>query len=67
MSVWIAAFLLVPLADQAIKALLRQQLGDRVVSLGPLGSALESGMGWVLESALGLRLRNRTYRFGCAS
>jgi signal peptidase II len=38
MSVWIAAFLLIPLADQAIKALLRQQLGGRVVSLGPLGS-----------------------------
>ena len=38
MSVWIAAFVLIPLADQAIKALLRQQLGDRVVSLGPLGS-----------------------------
>jgi lipoprotein signal peptidase len=38
MSVWIAAFLLIPIADQAIKALLRQQLGDRVVSLGPLGS-----------------------------
>lgn len=38
MSAWIAAFLLVPLADQAIKALLRQQLGDRAVSLGPIGS-----------------------------
>src|SRR5262249_18228094 len=38
MSFWIAAFLLIPLADQAIKALLRQRLGDRVVSLGPLGS-----------------------------
>ena len=38
MSVWIAAFFLIPLADQAIKTLLRQQLGDRVVSLGPLGS-----------------------------
>ena len=38
MSLWIAAFLLIPLADQAIKALLRQRLGDHVVSLGPLGS-----------------------------
>jgi signal peptidase II len=38
MSLWIAAFLLIPLADQAIKALLRQRLGDRVVSLGRLGS-----------------------------
>ena len=38
MSFWIAAFLLIPLADQAIKARLRQRLGDRVVSLGPLGS-----------------------------
>jgi signal peptidase II len=38
MTVWIAAFLLVPIADQAIKAVLRQRLGDRVVSLGPLGS-----------------------------
>ena len=38
MSFWIAAFLVIPLADQAIKALLRQRLGDRVVSLGPLGS-----------------------------
>src|SRR5215212_2472042 len=38
MSFWIAAFLLIPLADQAIKAQLRQRLGDRVVSLGPLGS-----------------------------
>jgi len=37
MSFWIVAFLLIPLADQAIKALLRQRLGDRVVSLGPLG------------------------------
>ena len=37
MTVWIAAFLLVPIADQAIKAVLRQRLGDRVVSLGPLG------------------------------
>jgi lipoprotein signal peptidase len=38
MSFWIAALLLIPLADQAIKALLRQRLGDHVVSLGPLGS-----------------------------
>src|SRR5215831_6166939 len=38
MSFWIAAFLLIPLADQAIKARLRQRLGDRAVSLGPLGS-----------------------------
>src|SRR5262245_27577264 len=38
MSIWIAAFLLIPLADQTIKTLLRRQLGDRVVSLGPLGS-----------------------------
>src|SRR5262249_30809355 len=38
MNFWIAVFLLIPFADQAIKALLRQQLGDRVVSLGPLGS-----------------------------
>jgi lipoprotein signal peptidase len=38
MSLWIAAFLLVPLADQAIKALLRRQLGGGAVSLGPLGS-----------------------------
>jgi hypothetical protein len=38
MSLWIATFLLIPLADQAIKALLRQRLGDHVVSLGPLGS-----------------------------
>jgi hypothetical protein len=38
MSFWIAAFLLIPLADQAIKALLRQRLGDHVVSRGPLGS-----------------------------
>jgi signal peptidase II len=37
MNVGIAAFLLVPLADQAIKALLRRQLGGRVDSLGPLG------------------------------
>ena len=38
MRLWIAAFLLIPVADQAIKALLRQRLGDRVVSLGMLGS-----------------------------
>src|SRR5262249_19919756 len=38
MTFWIAAFLLIPIADQAIKALLRQRLGDRVASLGPLGS-----------------------------
>jgi len=38
MSPWIALFLLVPLADQAIKALLRLRLGDGVVSLGALGS-----------------------------
>jgi signal peptidase II len=38
MSFWIAAFLLIPLADQAIKARLRHRLGDRAVSLGPLGS-----------------------------
>ena len=48
MSIWIAAFLLVPLADQAIKTLLRQQLGDRVVSLGPLGSVrvIEAPIWW---------------------
>ena len=38
MTLWIAAFLSVPLADQLIKTLLRQQLGDRAVSLGPLGA-----------------------------
>jgi signal peptidase II len=38
MSSWIAVFVLIPLADQAIKALLRERLGDRVVSLGRLGS-----------------------------
>src|SRR5262249_8410930 len=38
MSFSIAAFLLIPLADQAIKALLRRRLGERAVSLGPFGS-----------------------------
>jgi signal peptidase II len=49
MSFWIAAFLLVPLADQAIKGLLRKRLGDGAVSLGPLGSVrvIDAPIWWV--------------------